>query len=46
MISLALDRVARVLLVSFSGPVTIESLASLDAELLHFIARNGVMSRS
>lgn len=44
MISLAVDRAARVLLVSFGGPVTLESLARLDSELLHFIAQNGVMS--
>lgn len=44
MISLAVDRVAGVLLVSFAGPVTLESLARLDSELLRFIAQNGVMS--
>jgi hypothetical protein len=31
-------------LVSFGGPVTLESLARLDSKLLHFIAQNGVMS--
>jgi len=44
MISLAVDRANTVLLVQFGGPVTIASLARLDAELMHFIARNGMMS--
>jgi hypothetical protein len=44
MISLSVDRANGVLLVAFGGPVTVDSLASLDDELMRFIHRNGTMS--
>lgn len=44
MISLTVDPANGVLHVAFEGPVTVDSLLRLDAELLDFIARNGTMS--
>jgi hypothetical protein len=44
MISLAVDRANGVLLVALRGPVTVDSLASLDDALLWFVDRNGTMS--
>jgi hypothetical protein len=43
MISLAVDRANGVLLVALGGPITIDTLASLDGELIHFVDRNGTM---
>jgi hypothetical protein len=39
----AIDRENGVLLVKFAGPLTVESLITLDRELKSFIAREGIM---
>jgi hypothetical protein len=43
MIHLAMDRSNGVLLVTFSGFVTVESLTELDGKLKSFVAREGTM---